>query len=305
MPLTNHLKVKSSPIRAFLRNQFPSTRTFLRDPRKQLREAYTIRPNTDVPWSTIGMALDYRIRYYFAVTPHEELAAYRGALLLGALRPTHTTGEIPSNDIIPMASEYRSFFSQLDALTRGDLPVARRLPAAEENELNRHCIVLALMEVVYRTGRLDGALAMGDFCDAESLIGLAESHWVDDLRELSWEFYDRFHHLLSLPHVLNPTLDGSGDVGGADADMIIDGVLIDIKTTVGTKIVADWIWQLLGYVLLDYSDHHHISGVGLYMARQGQLIQWDLDEVIRGLCAEEPLSIEELRTHFRELIKGL
>ena len=207
------------------------------------------------------------------MTPHEELAAYRGALLLGALRPTHTTWELPSNDIVPLASEYRSFFSQLDALTRGDLPVARKLPAAEEDKLNRHCTVLALMEVVYRTGRLDSALAMGDFCDAESLIRLAESHWVDDLRNLSWEFYDRFHHMLSLPHVLNPTLDGAGDIGGADADMIVDGVLINIKTTVGTKIIADWIWQLLGYVLLDYSDHHHISDVGLYMARQGQLIK--------------------------------
>ena len=299
MPLTNHLRDKGSPIRAFLRHQFPKTRTFLRNPRKQLREAFTITPNTDVPWSTIGMALDYRIRYYFAVTPHEELAAHQGALRL-----SHSKWQ-NSNDILPIASEYRSFFSQLDALTRDGLPVAKRLPAAEENELNRHCIVLALMEEVYRTGRLDGALAMGDFCDAESLVGLAESHWVDDLRELSWEFYDRFHHLLSLPHVLNPTFDGSGDVGGADADMIIDGVLIDIKTTVGTKIIADWIWQLLGYVLLDYSDHHHISGFGLYMARQGQFFKWDLDEAIRGLCAEEPPSIEELRTHLQELVQRL
>ena len=91
MPLTNHLKDKTSPIRAYLRHQFPNTRTLLRDPRKQLRGAHTIRPNTGVPWSTIGMALDYRIRYYFAVTPHEELAAYQGARLLGALRSTHTT----------------------------------------------------------------------------------------------------------------------------------------------------------------------------------------------------------------------
>ena len=202
---------------------------------------------------------------------------------------------------MPITSEYRSFFSQLDALTRSDFPVARRLPVGEENELNRHCIVLALMEVVYRTGRLDGALATGEFRDVESLVGLAESHWVDDLRNLSWEFYDRFHHLLSLPHVLNPTFDGSADVGGADADMIIDGVLIDIKTTVETKIIADWVWQLLGYVLLDYSDHHQISAIGLYMARQGQLIKWDLDEAIRGLCAEEPPSIKQLRTQFQEL----
>ena len=206
---------------------------------------------------------------------------------------------------LPLTSEYRNFFSQLHTLTKGNLPVARRLPTAEEDELNRHCIVVALMEEVFRTGRLDGVLATSEFNDAESLIGIAESHWVDDLRELSWEFYDRFNHLLPLPHVLNPTFDGSGDVGGADADMIVDGVLLDIKTTVKPEISSDWIWQLLGYVLLDYSDLQSINGVGLYMARQGMLIRWDLEETIRGLCTEEPRNLEKLRTRFKELVQRL
>ena len=360
MSLTSHLRDTSSPVRSFLRGQFPNTRTFLANPRKRVREARTIRQSADVPWSTIGMALDYRIRYYFAVTPFEELVAYQGARMLtdarervlidielgtrrtgdtitvfdrttgkrvGIYLPEHdgavaleqstTLSEIMEigqraaedgddvqlGDSLPLAMEYREFFSWLDALTNDNRPVARRLPISEEDELHRHCVVLALMEEVFRTGRLDGVLATGEFSDAESLIGIAEPHWIDDLRELSGEFYDRFNHLLPLPHVLNPTFDGSGDVGGADADMIVDGVLLDIKTTVRPGISSDWIWQLLGYVLLDYADHDQIDGVGLYMSRQGMLIQWDLEEAMRSLCAEEPPNLEELRNRFRGLVQ--
>ena len=97
------------------------------------------------------------------------------------------------------------------------------------------------------------------------------------MRNLSWRFYDNFNHLLSLPHSLNPNFDGSLDIGGADADLIVEGTLIDIKATITQKIRPDWLWQLLGYVLLDYSDRHRINSIGLYMARQGIFFQWDLE----------------------------
>ena len=203
-----------------------------------------------------------------------------------------------------LTGEFRDFFRRLHALAKRRSPVARRLSRVEEDDLNRYCFVLALLEEVVRTGKLDGVLATGEFSDAESLLSLAESHWIDDLTELSWGFYDGFNHLLRLHHVLNPRFDGSRDVGGADADIIVDGVLIDIKATVKPEIRSDWIWQLLGYVLLDYSDRHRIDSIGLYLARQGELIKWDLDDAIRGLSSGEPPSIEELRTRFRELVQS-
>ena len=49
------------------------------DARRQIRASTVIRQNENVPWSTIGTALDYRIRYYFGITPAHELAAYYGA----------------------------------------------------------------------------------------------------------------------------------------------------------------------------------------------------------------------------------
>ena len=84
MSLSSHLEDKNSHIRQFLRTQFPNTRSFLAEARKMVREADTIVPDENVPWGLIGTALDYRIRYYFGITPHEELVAYKGARRLNS-----------------------------------------------------------------------------------------------------------------------------------------------------------------------------------------------------------------------------
>ena len=367
MSLTSHLKDKNSPILQFLRTQFPNTRSFLAEARKQIRAAGTIVPDEDVPWGVVGMALDYRIRYYFGTTPREEFVAYKGARMLtdaqliilparlgytwtgnvedtiyifdkrtgktllryfpdidgsfGASGPgiddslileAHefasrvVSGEIicSADDIVPLRNEYRDFFESLNDFLECNSPVGKRLEKAQEDTLNRYCVVLTLMEEVARIGiRPDSVLFSGDYNDAEALLAIAQPHWIDDLRELSWEFYDRHNHLLRLPHVLNPTFEGSIDVGGADADLIVDGILIDIKTTKRQLIDLDSVRQVLGYVLLDYSDYHRIDSVGLYLARQGVLVQWSLEDIIKGLCSAKTTSIKELRSEFRQCIE--
>ena len=313
MSLTEHLKNGKSPICQFLRTQFPNTRSFLAEARKMVRAAGTIVPDEDVPWGLIGTALDYRIRYYFGITPHEELVAYKGARRLtehvSSLANLPKTEQqdfldyIESLRSIPLKSEYQDFFDGLDSLLEQTPPINTRLEIAHEDALNRHCIVLALMEEAARIGPHPGNLLVkGEFNDAKALLTIVQSQWIDDLRELSWEFYDKCNPLLHFPHVLNPTFDGSVDVGGADADMIVDELLIDIKATKRSSIELDWLRQLLGYVLLDYSDQYGISGIGLYMARQGILVSWSLEEVVRSLCADNTTSIQELRAQFQECV---
>ena len=362
MSLTSHLKDSGSLIHQFLRTRFPNTRKFLADAREQMREADTIRPNGEVPWITVGTALDYRIRYYFAVTPPDQLVAYSGGRIItdfqtatfpiqldfswsgrmddsmtifdrrtGVTVMTYSPryrGGVSRDDFAavmqqaqelgdkvvageiahatgtraPLRGDLENFFSSLEIFTEFNQPVGNRLTESEEAELNRYCVVLALLENVRRAGlRSDSRWSTGEFDKAEALTEIAKPEWIEDLNTLSWKFYDSFNHLLSLRHVLNPTFDGSVDVGGADADLIVDGALIDIKTTIKQQIQGGWLWQLLGYVLLDYSDRHGISSVGLYMARQGILFEWDVEDVIRGLCSGEPPSIEQLRSQFKEL----
>ena len=250
MSLTSHLKDKNSPIREFLRTEFPDTRTLLKDARNQVRNADTVRPDGEIPWGTIATALDYRVRYYFDVTPCSELLAHQGARRLTdgqnidtvniQLDYQHVGNEIrffdrttgkrvwtslldmnggygaPGIDIDhdlmnailsiehnvkngigsgttnygQLAPFYQEFFNRLEATTNRCSPVARRLDEIEEDELNRHCVVLALLEEVVRSGlRPTSPLAVTEFGDSEALIAIAQPHWLADLRALSWKFY--------------------------------------------------------------------------------------------------------------------
>jgi hypothetical protein len=50
----------------------------------------TVQPPTGptpFPYSLVGTAVDYRLRYALTLTPAEQLAAYAGAVLFDALRP--------------------------------------------------------------------------------------------------------------------------------------------------------------------------------------------------------------------------
>jgi hypothetical protein len=90
-------------------------------------------------------------------------------------------------------------------------------------------------------------------------------------------------------------------VGGADADLIVDGCLIDIKASVQPKINPEWLRQLAGYVLLDYTDEQRIHSVGIYMARQGVLLTWSLADFFSLLAEDETLSVEALCQEFRQI----
>ena len=206
--------------------------------------------------------------------------------------------------------EHREFFCSLDDFLTANSPAGTRLSEPDEDKLNRYCVVLARMEVPFRAGPMRDTTRWDDYPDTESLLSISPSHWIDDMRELSWKFYDGCNGLLSLPHILNPIFDGSPDIGGADGDVIVDGTLIDIKTTKRSEIDRKWIWQLLGYALLDYSDSHQIRSIGLYMARQGILFKWDIEDVIETLCdcpsksGCSCLDIETLRAIFRAVAQG-
>lgn len=58
---------------------FPNVRALVADSRKALRDATTACAINGRPPSTTGIAIDYRIRYSFAVTPPRELITYQGA----------------------------------------------------------------------------------------------------------------------------------------------------------------------------------------------------------------------------------
>lgn len=86
---------------------------------------------------------------------------------------------------------------------------------------------------------------------------------------------------------LNPTFGkGSLLVGGADADIILDDTLIDIKVTKFLKLEREFLNQLLGYYILSLiggvnnkHDGKQIKKIGVYFARHGILWTVPLFEI--------------------------
>ena len=176
----------------------------------------------------------------------------------------------------------------------------------EERVLARYCFVLALFEQIFRSGcHLEGSLMVpAPKKSVEELLAIPEDAWVDDISTLSWLFYDKCSHLLSQASILNPTFVGSGDVGGADADLIVNGCLFDIKTTKQAKVDPNWLRQLVGYLLLDYDDKYHIDSVGIYMARQGEVFTWSIADFLCQLTGDSATSLTQHRQEFRTLLQS-
>lgn len=139
MSLTSALKAKRSPLLEFMHERFPGASTFARQVNRELKSETTLRPAVDVPFSTIATALDYRIRYYFAITPFQELVAWNGASMLCARPIVLRDGIaavmwISSESDVPVLSQelVDDFFDYLkDALNRIN-PPKKRLERAEE-----------------------------------------------------------------------------------------------------------------------------------------------------------------------------
>lgn len=305
MALTSHIKQGSkSPIGEFLLARFPSTIAVTKETNRQLRTATTLRLPDHTPshvYATLGTALDYRIRYYFPIAPKEQLIAWQGGMNLHIWVMEEAEGVA---DVDPVWELIEAFFDSLEAILARIQPYGRRLPAIEEELLARYCYVLALFEILGRSGwtpdspYTELALVLAEKRNVEELLAIPQGEWVQDLCEMSWLFYDACSDLLSQPAVLNPTFDGSHDVGGADADLIVGGCLIELKTSINPTVQSWWLRQLAGYVLLDYNDVYGSNTVGLYMARQGMLFTWTVEDFLRTLANDPSASIMTLRHQF-------
>jgi hypothetical protein len=318
MSLTSALRNRKSPVSRFLLESFPDVRPLQKAWRESVATARTIRPIVppEPPWGTIGQAIDYRLRYYFGVTPPESLVAGLGASFLTGIRRVRRSDEVvavvyqydprigPSTVQDNWQNLVSDFFRQVAEVTRRLQPVGRRLPRSQEDLLCRYCFVLALFEELYRVGLIPSSplLMVGPSATVSDLLSLA-NRWVSDLRELSWAFIRGHAGLLSRQAVLNPTFGGSAEVGGADADVIVDRYLIEFKTTISpVTLQRIWFDQMLGYVLLDYDDAYALEGIGIYLTRQAMLIRWSLKEILDTLCVSRTRSLAGVRAGFREAV---
>ena len=129
-------------------------------------------------------------------------------------------------------------------------------------------------------------------------------------------------HLLAVEHLyprvpvgaslaLGPTFAAS-ELCNADADVIFDGCLLDIKTRLGDKtarggrsdsVSLQDLYQLLGYVLFDRPDEFGIEQVGIYSARYAHLMTCPIDTFLATL-AGAPVDLAPERELTWALLQG-
>lgn len=240
MSLTSFLKISK------VKNEFVNTFKF--EPPKLSAEIKA--PPQTQNYSLVGTAFDYLLRFH-----------------IERLNPNSIIRKWVAEDAVELTKIRPEIYEKLKAVLDTTKKVHRLF--LENGTLTKSiiasAIVLARLDLIYRAGRLDPNLFEiddGDVADLKNLISIVD-YSVFKSNKVS---------------ALNPTFgDASHLVGGADADFIIDDMLIDIKTTKNLKFDRDYYNQLVGYYILsklggiDGLNDHKIKKIGIYFSRHGIL----------------------------------
>ncbi|MER5618126.1 hypothetical protein [Streptomyces sp. NPDC002215] len=210
----------------------------------------------------------------------DETGALRSAPAGRALKALHTAG--------------REFLATVDTYLAAP-------GSLNENGLIRLCFVAGFFEDIARTGEirrfsmLSSATLVTTLDDLTAVVPEYVVTDIDHQMRLADGPFAAFWALSQRARVCGPVFAGSG---GADADYILGGLLLDCKATKDPRRLGrEEIYQLAGYLLLDYDNQFRIDQVRLYLSRQGGLITWDAADFLRRLGASAPLP--QLRAQLR------
>jgi len=168
------------------------------------------------------------------------------------------------------------------------LPKARQITLNARQRLATYLETAQMSDALIESALLLATLDPIQRRDAgREFVGVLHPEDVLDLKNLLSAIDDRTFTAKSLC-LLNPTFGAASRlVGGADADLVIDDTLIDIKTKKELTLDRASFDQLLGYYTL-----HHIGGIGgiqpsihinklaIYFARYGYLHTMEVSDLI-------------------------
>jgi len=215
-----------------------------------------VEPQT-TDWALVGTAFDYVLRFWleqeFSQVESRQWVAEQGVLLA---RTLHFDTEAENgqdyadllNDIKKKHREYIEGGEMTDDLLASTLDLAR-------------------LDTIYRSQR------------NPNNIGDPKQGNVRELRRLYEAIPKEEFRSKNLKRVLlNPAFGSKSHmVGGADCDLVLDELLIDIKTVKDLKLKREYWRQLIGYLVLadlaedEWIDLPEMSQIGIYYSRHGEL----------------------------------
>jgi hypothetical protein len=237
----------------------------------------------------VGTATDYRVRWLWPHGPADDLVGV-GLGAYKAFAPLRADELVAEVDEVagPMAGSTSWDDAQTDErLTRLALVIGRleaswrsKYPIAPEKAGIHTDMTLEEMMTAQRADLVAGT---------QSIMSAGRTH----LQPL----------LLTEPVILNPVFSQSLLVGGADADFVAGGCLVELKTTARPSMAANELRQLVTYALLDDTDEHHIREVALFFIRRPQYLTWNLDALLAAAGASKPRA--ELSASLIETLDGV
>jgi len=236
-------------------------------------------------YSLVGTAFDYLMRFYIKWLNPEAITWKWVAE--NAIRVFAATIE----GALCFDADSHETYIELDLMSENDRRLLKKFEdiifVAKTNyseylesrvmndELIRSAILLAQLDFIVRAGIIDenfGVIDDSDVTDLRKLISIINPDSFK-AKELC---------------LLNPTFGKASKlIGGADADLVIDNLLIDIKTTAKLEFKRDHFNELIGYYTLykiggipDAPVEPKMENLGIYYSRYGELYTFPVTSVI-------------------------
>ena len=199
-------------------------------------------------YSLVGTAFDYLLRFYIKQNnPKAITKEWIAEIALQCIEESTLRNQLKKT-VDDAKIVYQKY------LDDGDLT----------DDVLKIAILLAKIDPIYRAGYIDPNINVvdnGDIQDLRNLINLVEKN----------------NFIAKEICLLNPTFgEASRLVGGADADIIIDNRIIDMKTTKFLKLKEQDFHQLIGYYVLSLiggidgsKGKINIETVSIYFCRHG------------------------------------
>lgn len=294
--LTGAIDDNASPLRQYLDQRYPNLEPVQADYRA--RAGTLLVGGTGASPRTSGAAFDYLLRFTCDAEYLPETAVFAEPIFD---RPDH----------IAVVWELATLagHAYMRPLSENTLEIVSRASWA-----------LALCTELYRNPLVlpNSPLAepiRNDRFTTEALLALAPGDALTEMRSLYLLALTELAEFLPDPSAAvapGPTFAAS-QLCSADADLIVDGVLIKVKTRLGTadrktgqrsdSLSLTDIYQIIGYALFDTTDTFSVHTAALYSARYGALHTWPLQQLLDTL-ADAPIDLAAERAHVWKLLGG-
>lgn len=137
------------------------------------------------------------------------------------------------------------------------------------DELFDSCLFLNQLDICYRTGHIFEEFGNDDIDKREELKSIFEN--------VDWSKFNSNSN-----YILNPVFEGLIENVNADADLIMDKTLIELKCVSQIKIQRFQLNQLLGYYFLNLlkpkKEQYDIDSIAIYFARADYLWEMKLED---------------------------